>query len=66
MKLDKILLTYAGAELLFLAGGVILLVASLLFDQKVHSTQTLANAPDTILLRMVPFQGLSLTRTTKT
>lgn len=60
MKVDKILLSYAGAELLFLAGGIILLVASLLFDRQVHSTQTLANAPDTILLGMLPFKGLYL------
>lgn len=60
MKVDKILLSYAGAELLFLAGGIILLVASLLFDRQVHSTPTLANAPDTILLGMLPFKGLFL------
>jgi hypothetical protein len=60
MKVDKILLSYAGAELLFIAGGTILLVASLLFDRQVHSTPTLANAPDTILLGMLPFKGLFL------
>jgi hypothetical protein len=59
MKVDKILLSYAGAEFLFLAGGIILLVASLLFDRQVHhSTPTLANAPDIILLGMLPFKGL--------
>ncbi|KAH8695044.1 hypothetical protein BGW36DRAFT_428936 [Talaromyces proteolyticus] len=57
MKIDKVLLSYGAADFLFLGGGVILLIASLLFDQEVNSTPTSHSAPKIILLRMVPFKA---------
>jgi predicted ABC-type sugar transport system permease subunit len=58
MKVDKILLSYAGANFLFMAGGIILLVGSLLFSQAVNSTPTLDSAPSILLLKMVPEKGM--------
>ncbi|KUL91731.1 hypothetical protein ZTR_01233 [Talaromyces verruculosus] len=54
MKVNKILLSYAGANFLFMAGGIILLVGSLVFSQTVNSTPTLDSAPSILLLKMVP------------
>ncbi|RAO64945.1 uncharacterized protein BHQ10_000957 [Talaromyces amestolkiae] len=54
MRVDKILLSYAGANFLFMAGGIILLVGSLLFSQAVNSTPTMNSAPSILLLKMVP------------
>jgi hypothetical protein len=58
MKVDKILLSYAGANFLFMVGGIILLVGSLLFSQAVNSTPTLDSAPSILLLKMVPEKGM--------
>lgn len=60
MKIDKVLLAYAGADLLFVLCGALLMVASLVFEGELHSTPTLETGPDILLLKMVPFKGLSL------
>lgn len=52
--MNKILLSYAGANFLFMLGGIILLVGSLLFSQSVNSTPTFDSAPSILLLKMVP------------
>jgi hypothetical protein len=57
MKVDKVFLTYTGANFLFAGGGVLLLVASVLFNRMVNATPTLQSAPEILLLRMVPFEG---------
>lgn len=57
MKVDKIFLSYVGANLLFMAGGLIMLVESLLFSQSVNSSPTSDSAPFILLLRMVPEKG---------
>lgn len=58
MKVDKILLSYAGANIGFIAGGIILLVGSLLFHKTVDSTPTSDSAPEILLLGMVPYKGV--------
>ncbi|KAE8557300.1 hypothetical protein EYB25_002007 [Talaromyces marneffei] len=54
MQADKILLSYVGANFLFMAGGIMLLVGSLLFTQNMNSTPTLDSAPTILLLKLVP------------
>ncbi|EED19371.1 conserved hypothetical protein [Talaromyces stipitatus ATCC 10500] len=54
MKVDTVLLSYAGANFLYMAGGIMLLVGSLLFSQTINSTPTLDSAPAIVLLEMVP------------
>ncbi|KAL1981397.1 hypothetical protein VTN96DRAFT_2699 [Rasamsonia emersonii] len=56
-KIDKVLLTYAGADLLFVLGGVLLLVASLVLERRTQSAPTLETAPDILLFKMVPFKA---------
>ncbi|OKL62799.1 hypothetical protein UA08_01462 [Talaromyces atroroseus] len=56
MKVDKVFLTYIGANFLFAGGGVLLLVGSILFSHMVNSTPTLESAPEILLLQMVPFR----------
>lgn len=58
MRIDKVLLVYAGADLLFVLGGVLLIVASLVFGGKIDASPNLESAPDILLLKMVPFKGL--------
>jgi hypothetical protein len=55
--MNKVILAYAGANVLFLMGGVLLLVAALLFQARINSPPTLDNAADILLLNMVPFKG---------
>jgi hypothetical protein len=56
-NVDKILLTYAGADMLFVLGGVVLLVASLVLKGRTQDTLSLDTAPDMLLFRMLPFEG---------
>lgn len=58
MRVDKILLTYAGADLLFVLGGALLLVASLVLQARTRSTPSLDNVADILLLKMIPFGGI--------
>jgi hypothetical protein len=58
--MNRVILAYAGANVLFLIGGVLLLVAALLFQARIDSPPTLDNAADILLLNMLPFKGLSL------
>jgi len=55
--MNSVILAYAGANLLFLLGGVLLLVASLLLQARINSPATVSNAADIVLLSMVPFKG---------
>lgn len=55
--MNSALLAYAGANLLFVGGGVLLLLAALLFQARINSPPTLDNAADIVLLSMVPFKG---------
>ncbi|KAL2217245.1 tetraspanin [Thermoascus aurantiacus ATCC 26904] len=51
---NNILLTYLVADFAFLIGGILLLVGSLVMNEKINGPKTVDNAPQVLLLSMFP------------
>lgn len=54
---NNILLTYLVADFAFLIGGILLLVGSLVMNEKINGPKTVDNAPQVLLLSMFPTKG---------
>lgn len=54
---NGILLTFFGADLAFLLGGVLLLVGGLVMEMVLNGTKTVGNVDKILLLQMFPIKG---------
>lgn len=54
---NNILLTYLVADFAFLIGSILLLVGSLVMNEKINGPKTVDNAPQVLLLSMFPTKG---------
>lgn len=54
---NGVLLTFFGADLAFLLGGVLLLVGGLVMEMVLKGTLTVDNVDKVLLLQMFPIKG---------
>lgn len=55
--MNRILLSYMGADFAFLLGGVLLLAGSFIMNSEINGPSTVANAPEVLLMKVFPREG---------